>query len=129
MILASVRPLGDLGELRTVEGAGWDLEIGAISEADYKRGSPPALLFDAVPGYAWGPRVLTAGTEVPGGVSELDHAGAVRGRPVDVVRGQDTGLPIPATAEVAVEGWLYPDRNMNRFVIAVDGDVDPRSLN
>lgn len=248
-----------LGEVRTVEGADWDLEIGAVSEANYKRQSPPALLFDAVPGYAPGLRVLTAsmanarrlgvtmrlgedcddralvhelrdgpgrwvddaekyparvveagpvcenvssdvdllrfpvprwherdggryvgtgcavittdpatgqvnagayrmqvqndgrsatiniesgkhgamhvrewfakegrapvtvslghdplllvvaGTEVPGGVSELDYAGAVRGRPVEIVRGEVTGLPIPATGEIAVEGWLYPD--------------------
>jgi 4-hydroxy-3-polyprenylbenzoate decarboxylase len=254
--------VGGLGEVRTVEGADWDLEIGAVSEANYKRPSPPALLFDAVPGYAPGLRVLTgstanarrlgvtlrlgddcddrqlvhelrdgparwtdeaahfparvvdrgpvcdnvlsevdllkfpvprwhardggryvgtgcavfttdpetgqvnagayrmqvqeegrsatiniesgkhgamhvrdwfaregrapvtvslghdplllvvAGTEVPAGVSELDYAGAVRGRPVEIVRGEVTGLPIPATGELAVEGWLYPDRRL-----------------
>jgi 4-hydroxy-3-polyprenylbenzoate decarboxylase len=27
------------------------------------------------------------------------------------VLGPDTGLPIPAGSEIAVEGWLYPDRN------------------
>ena len=54
--------------------------------------------------------LIVAGTEVPRDVSELDYAGAVLGRPVDVVRGEVTGLPIPATAEIAVEGWLYPDR-------------------
>jgi UbiD family decarboxylase len=251
--------VSDMGEVRTVEGAEWDLEIGAISEANYKRPSPPALLFDRVPGYAPGLRVLTgstanarrlgvtmrlgadcddkalvhelrdgpsrwtdeaskypaavvdqgpicahvlsevdllkfpvprwhardggryigtgcavfttdpstgqvnagayrmqvqgdgrsatiniesgkhgamhvrewfakegrapvtvslghdplllvvAGTEVPAGVSELDYAGAVRRRPVEVVRGEVTGLPIPAAGEIAVEGWLYPD--------------------
>ena len=254
--------VGDLGEVRTVTGADWDLEIGAVSEANYRRPSPPALLFDEVTGYAPGLRVLTgstanarrlgvtlrlgadcddrtlvhelrdgpgrwadqasrfpavqvdsgqvcenvlsdvdllafpvprwhagdggryigtgcavfttspddgqvnagayrmqvqedgrsatiniesgkhgamhvrewfarhgrapvtaslghdplllvvAGTEVPGGVSELDYAGAVRGRPVEYVRGEDTGLPIPASAELAVEGWLYPDRKL-----------------
>ncbi|MGH3416998.1 MAG: UbiD family decarboxylase [Actinocrinis sp.] len=54
--------------------------------------------------------LVVAGTEVPGGVSELEYAGAVLGRPVEVVRGEVTGLPIPATGELAVEGWLYPDR-------------------
>lgn len=54
--------------------------------------------------------LVTAGTEVPAGVSELEYAGAVRGRPVDVVRGELTGLPVPAGSELAVEGWLYPDR-------------------
>jgi UbiD family decarboxylase len=251
--------VGGLGEVRTVEGANWDLEIGAVSEANYKRPNPPALLFDKVPGYAPGLRVLTAsmsnarrlgvtmrlgdncddkalvhelrdgpsrwtdeaekypakvvdrgpicdnilsevdllkfpvprwhardggryvgtgcavfttdpttgqvnagayrmqvqndgksatiniesgkhgamhvrewfakegrapvtvslghdplllvvaGTEVPAGVSELDYAGAVRRRPIDIVQGELTGLPIPATGEIAIEGWLYPD--------------------
>ena len=54
--------------------------------------------------------LIVAGTEVPMGLSELDYAGAVLGRPVDVIRGEVTGLPIPATSELAVEGWLYPDR-------------------
>jgi UbiD family decarboxylase len=252
-----------IGELRTVTGAHWDLEIGAASELNYKRSSPPALLFDGIQDYRRGLRVLTgstanarrlgitlrlgtdlddralvealrnrpnewaaaagkypvrdvdsgpvtqhvitaenanildfpvpkwhegdggryvgtgcavfttdpetgdlnagayrmqvqndgraasinmgpgkhgaghvqawfaregrapvtvslghdpvllvvAGTEVPRGVSELEYAGAIIGRPVDVVRGELTGLPIPATSEIAVEGWLYPDRS------------------
>ncbi|GHJ41717.1 UbiD family decarboxylase [Streptomyces sp. TS71-3] len=54
--------------------------------------------------------LVVAGTEVPGGVSELEYAGAVLGRPVDVIRGEVTGLPIPATSELAVEGWLRPER-------------------
>lgn len=54
--------------------------------------------------------LVVAGTEVPAGVSELEYAGAVLGRPLDVVHGEVTGLPIPAGSEIAVEGWLYPDR-------------------
>jgi UbiD family decarboxylase len=252
----------ELGEVRTISGAHWDEEIGAASEANYKRHSPPALLFDDIVGYGHGQRVLTAstgnarrlgmtlrlgtelddgalveqlrnrpgqwvenapkypvrevgsgpitqhvvkapdadllrfpvpkwhegdggryagtgcavfttdpatgtlnagayrmqvqkggraasvnieagkhgaahvrawfaregrapvtaslghdplllvvaGTEVPTGLSELEYAGAVLGRPVDVVRGEVTGLPIPAGSELVVEGWLYPDR-------------------
>ncbi|GAA1322429.1 UbiD family decarboxylase, partial [Pseudonocardia xinjiangensis] len=49
------------------------------------------------------------GTEVPGGVSELEYAGAVLGQRVPVVIAPDTGLPIPAGSEIAVEGWLTPD--------------------
>jgi len=252
----------DMGEVRDIEGASWDLEIGAASELNYKRPSPPALLFDNIDGYDPGRRVLTgsmanarrlgmtlrlgtsltdrqlvealrdkpsewvdgaprhqarevdsgpvlenvlkadqvrlldfpvplwherdggryigtgcavfttdpdtgvvnagayrmqvqnggrsasiniesgkhgamhvnewfakegrapvtatlghdplllivAGTEVPLGVSELDYAGAVLGRPVDIIRGEVTGLPVPATSEITVEGWLYPGR-------------------
>src|SRR5438045_2411061 len=41
--------------------------------------------------------------------SELDWAGAVRGAPIDVIRGEVTGLPIPAHAEIAFEGFMEPD--------------------
>jgi UbiD family decarboxylase len=50
------------------------------------------------------------GTEVPTGVSELEYAGAVLGQPVPVYLSPENGLPIPAGAEIALEGWLYPDR-------------------
>ncbi|HEX9644518.1 MAG TPA: UbiD family decarboxylase [Acidimicrobiia bacterium] len=53
---------------------------------------------------------MLAGTEVPTGVSELAYAGAVLGRPVEIVLSEITGLPIPASSEIAVEGWLTPDR-------------------
>jgi 4-hydroxy-3-polyprenylbenzoate decarboxylase len=46
---------------------------------------------------------------IPYGMSELDWAGGVRGKPIEVVRGRHTGLPIPATAEIAIEGWMQPD--------------------
>jgi 4-hydroxy-3-polyprenylbenzoate decarboxylase len=251
----------ELGEIETVTGADWDLEIGAVSEANYQRPNPPALLFDEVTGYQPGQRIVTAsvstarrlgialriglnetdaslldvlgsapgrwaaraadfparwvdsspvtenvvegdkidlaafpvprwhehdggryigtgditmtsnpatgvvnggcyriqlqdegrgatvnivpgkhgaqnaeawfakegrapvvisyghdpllfmlaGINVPAGVSELDYAGAILGQPVDVLRA-DNGLPIPASSELAVEGWIYPDR-------------------
>lgn len=44
----------------------------------------------------------------PWGESELDHAGGLRGRPVDVIKGPITGLPIPAHAEIAIEGEVPP---------------------
>ena len=53
--------------------------------------------------------LVLGGTEVPAGISELDYAGAVLGEPVPVLHGEETGLPIPAGSEIAVEGWLYPD--------------------
>lgn len=52
--------------------------------------------------------LVLGGTEVPGGTSELEYAGAVLGQRVPVVLGEETGLPIPAGAEIAVEGWLTP---------------------
>lgn len=53
--------------------------------------------------------LVLGGTEVPAGISEIDYAGAVLGEPVPVVLGPDTGLPIPAGAEIAIEGWLHAD--------------------
>lgn len=43
---------------------------------------------------------------VPWKVSEYDYAGGMRNRPVEVVAGVATGLPIPATAEIALEGEI-----------------------
>jgi len=54
--------------------------------------------------------LIVAGTEVPTDVSELEYAGAVLNRPIEVIEGEVTGLPVPAKSEIVVEGWLYPDR-------------------
>ncbi len=43
------------------------------------------------------------------GESELAWAGGVRGEAIEVVRGKHTGLPIPAHAEIAIEGWMDPE--------------------
>ncbi|MFC2003632.1 UbiD family decarboxylase [Chloroflexota bacterium] len=64
------------------------------------------------------PLVVTCGQEpiqwlgscwpAPWGTSEYDFAGGWNGKPVEVVKGVVTGLPIPATAEIAIEGELVP---------------------
>ena len=51
---------------------------------------------------------LAASTEVPLGVCEYDYAGAIRGEPVEVMPGPITGLPIPAGAEIVLEGFIDP---------------------
>jgi 4-hydroxy-3-polyprenylbenzoate decarboxylase len=51
---------------------------------------------------------MLAGGPVPSGVGEYGYAGAVRGRPYEVMRGPHTGLPIPADAEIAIEGEIRP---------------------
>ena len=43
------------------------------------------------------------------GQAELAWAGGVRGEPIEVVRGRHTGLPIPARAEIAIEGFMDPE--------------------
>jgi UbiD family decarboxylase len=45
---------------------------------------------------------------IPYGMSEYAWAGGVRGEAIEVVRARHTGLPIPATAEIAIEGWIDP---------------------
>ncbi|WP_429341333.1 UbiD family decarboxylase [Paraburkholderia sp. GAS42] len=80
-----------LGELTEVSGADWNLELGAISELNVKKERPSALLFDDIPGYPKGFRVLTCSTASPARLSsilrighESTHRGLVetlRGRP------------------------------------------------
>ncbi|MDN3351222.1 UbiD family decarboxylase [Actinomadura sp. DC4] len=62
---AWLREAGDRGELQTVEGAGWDLEIGALSQVNYRRTNPKALLFDGIAGYPRGHRVLSGTVSNP----------------------------------------------------------------
>ena len=50
--------LDKIGELKKVEGAHWDKEIGAISELMAEKNGP-ALLFDKIPDYPDGFRVLS----------------------------------------------------------------------
>lgn len=45
---------------------------------------------------------------LPWGVSEYEMVGHLQGEPVEVVIGEETGLPIPATAEIAIEGFSPP---------------------
>ncbi len=50
------------------------------------------------------------GIEAPYGTFELDVVGGIRGRPVKIVKGRVTGLPIPASAEIVLEGFVEPDK-------------------
>ncbi|MBI4495285.1 MAG: UbiD family decarboxylase, partial [Chloroflexi bacterium] len=52
------------------------------------------------------PLTFLAGcTELPYGLCEYDWVGGVRGEAVKVIKGPVTGLPIPADAEIVVEGF------------------------
>jgi len=52
---------------------------------------------------------MVAGLEIPYGKNEYDAAGGLLGEPVEVIAGPVTGLPIPANAEIAFEGFVSPD--------------------
>ncbi len=56
------------------------------------------------------PLLFIASTlEIPYGVNEYEWAGALRGRPYRVIKGKYTGLPIPADAEIVLEGFASPN--------------------
>ncbi len=50
--------------------------------------------------------LLMGGLEVPAGIDELTWVGAIAGQRVPVIRGPITDLPIPADAEIAIEGFV-----------------------
>lgn len=59
-----------------------------------------------------GPSVfLAAQMPLPPDVNEYEFAGFLQGAPVPVVRGAVTGLPIPANAELVLEGEMPPLRD------------------
>ncbi|HEX9446286.1 MAG TPA: UbiD family decarboxylase [Candidatus Binatia bacterium] len=49
-----------------------------------------------------------AGLGLPWGQSEYDFAGHIQKAPVQVVQGKITGLPIPAAADIVLEGEIPP---------------------
>ncbi len=64
---------------------------------------PVVMVFGCDPVLWW-----MATCPLPWGMSEFDLAGWVKERPVEVIEGKYTGLPIPATAEIAIEGEAPP---------------------
>jgi UbiD family decarboxylase len=55
------------------------------------------------------PALFIAGFEyLPDGQSEYDFAGAIKGGPMEMIKGPVTGLPLPAFAEIILEGELLP---------------------
>lgn len=57
---------------------------------------------------------MASNAKIPWGSSELDYVGGLRGRPLEIIKGPVTGLPIPAHAEVAIEGEVPPPSEQAR---------------
>ncbi len=57
---------------------------------------------------------MASNAKIPWGSSELDYVGGLRGRPLEIVKGPVTGLPIPAHAEIAIEGEVPPPSEQAR---------------
>jgi UbiD family decarboxylase len=51
---------------------------------------------------------MIAGLEIPYGKNEYDAAGGLFGESIDVIHMPKTGLPVPANAEIAFEGFIHP---------------------
>ena len=88
-------------------------EAGKQGRAQYERWFAKSGKAPVMASFGHDPLLLmVAGTEVPNTISEYAYAGAMVGQKLEVVRGEVTGLPMPAGAEIVVEGWLRPDRMM-----------------
>jgi UbiD family decarboxylase len=79
---------------------------GAIHlQKHHERGEPCPVAIT----FGHGPLVYMASSmPLAYGVCELNVMGAMAGEPIDVVEGELTGLPIPASSELAIEGWVRP---------------------
>jgi 4-hydroxy-3-polyprenylbenzoate decarboxylase len=53
---------------------------------------------------------LAASNEIPFGMTEYDWVGGMLGEAVEVIQGPVTGLPIPANAEIVIEGWASAEQ-------------------
>ncbi len=58
---------------------------------------------------------LVAIQRCPWGVSEYDYAGWIRQSPIEVIQGPVTGLPMPASAEIILEGEMVPPEVESRM--------------
>ena len=72
---AWIEHMRELGEIDDVSGADAQLEIGAISQLNVKRAGSRALLFDDIPGYPAGWRVMSCSTSSPRRLSSILRLG------------------------------------------------------
>ncbi|MDP2916317.1 MAG: UbiD family decarboxylase [Dehalococcoidia bacterium] len=78
---------------------------GMIREKYWKRGQscPVAITCGSEPLL-----VVIGSSAIPWGMPEYDYAGWWKKEPLEVIKGPTTGLPIPAHAEIALEGEMVP---------------------
>ena len=75
----------------------------------FARGGPMPIAMS----FGQDPAIFMAGSlEIPWGMSEYDWVGGVKGQPVEVIEGPVTGLPIPAHAEIVIEGFVDPTHRL-----------------
>jgi 4-hydroxy-3-polyprenylbenzoate decarboxylase len=125
---AWIERIDELGELQRVSGAHWNLEIGTISEINYRRRPSAALLFDDIFGYPRGYRVLTGSLSnarrmaVTLGLDDtLDTAQlvqALRGRPLQWEAAAPRFEPEVVETGPVMENVVHgPDVDLSRFPV------------
>ena len=58
--------------------------------------------------------MLASAVGIPWGMSEYDFLGGLLGAPIPIVKGTATGLPMPANAELVLEGFAPPPEKVSR---------------
>lgn len=91
----------------------WDLpsQHGALHFAKYEatqKPMPMATVIGADPTV-----VMSAVTKVPFGVDEFGVAGGWRRKPIELVPCETIDLEVPATAEIVLEGEIYPGERVS----------------
>ena len=76
-----------------------------MNEKYFKRGrSMPVAIAIGIDPALW----FAAAKRVPWQVSEYDYAGVLKNQPIEIFSGPHTGLPLPADAEIVIEGECRP---------------------
>ena len=80
---------------------------GRIQREKYQASGKP---FKMAMSFGHDPLTFLAGSiEVPYGVPEYEFIGGLRGEPFEMIEGEYSGLPIPANAEIVIEGDVHFD--------------------
>src|SRR4029434_7947960 len=109
----------EAGELLRVQGAQWKLEMGTLAEiVNHARPEPPAILFEDVPGYPRGMRLLSGATNSSKRLA-ITLGLPVPNNPLDVVRAYRDRMKIhrPIPPKTVARGPVL--ENVDR-----DGHVD-----
>lgn len=77
-------------------------------------GVEPALLF-------------AAACKLPPTVSEFDVAGGIKGAPIEVMKARTSDLPVPANAEIIIEGTVDFSRRIDNVLGEYAGQYGPES--
>lgn len=98
-----------LGPGHFTVGADIDHDLGRlISDArDRRQNLPFAVILGHHPAFT-----IASQADVPMSVDSYEIAGALLGEPLQVVKGRTIDLPVPADAEIVIEGIIEPDHQV-----------------